>query len=99
MYEMADKYDVAGLKALSREKFRWACMKFWDDPEFAEAAVHACITTPDDDKGLRNIICKVLSDHMTLLLKPEIEELLIQFNGLAFDLLMAKAQQAGWCDK
>jgi hypothetical protein len=41
MYEMADKYDVVGLKALSREKFRWACMKFWGDPEFAEAAVHA----------------------------------------------------------
>jgi hypothetical protein len=36
---------------------------------------------------------------MGLLLNPEVEGLMVEFNGLAFDLLMAKAKQAGWCDK
>jgi hypothetical protein len=99
MYEMADKYDVVGLKALSEEKFKWACVQFWDHPEFAQAAYHAYTTTPDEDKGLRSVICKILSDHMSLLLKPEIESLMNEFNGLAFDLLLAKAKEAGWCDE
>jgi hypothetical protein len=99
MYEIADKYDVIGLKALSTEKFQWACMRFWDHPEFTQAAYHAYTTTPDDDKGLRSIVCKTLSNHMRLLLKPEVEGLMVEFNGLSFDLLIAKAKQAGWCDK
>jgi hypothetical protein len=99
MYEMADKYDVIGLKALSREKFHWACIKFWDRAEFAEAAYHAYTSTPDDDKGLRSIICTVLSNHMSLLLKAEVKGLVTEFNGLAFNLLMAKAEQAGWCNR
>lgn len=99
MYEIADKYDVTGLKTLSKEKFRWACMKFWDHPEFAQAAYHAYTTTPDGDKGLRGVVSKTLSDHMSLLLKPEVERLMVEFNRLSFDLLMAKAEQAGWCKK
>jgi hypothetical protein len=70
MYEMADKYDVVGLKALSEEKFRLACVRFWNHAEFARAAYHAYTTTPDNDKGLRSIVCKTLSDHMSLLKKP-----------------------------
>lgn len=99
MYEMADRYDVVGLKALSIEKFRRACMRFWDHPEFAQAAYHAYTTTPDDDKGLRSVVYETLSKHMSLLLKPEVEGLMVEFNGLSFDLLMAKAKQAGWCNK
>lgn len=99
MYEMADKYDVVGLKALSKEKFQWACLKFWDEPEFAQAAYHAYTTTPDHDKGLRNIVSSTLSNHMCLLLKEEVEGLMVEFSGLAFDILLAKAKEAGWCDK
>lgn len=99
MYEIADKYEVIGLKALSMEKFRWACTRFWDHAEFTQAAYHAYTTTPDDDKGLRSVVCRTLSNHMSLLLKPEVEGLMVEFNGLSFDLLMAKAKQAGWCNK
>ena len=53
----------------------------------------------DDDKGLRSIICTVLSIHASLLLKAEVEGLVTEFNGLAFNFLMVKAEQAGWCNK
>jgi hypothetical protein len=98
MYEIADKYDVAGLKNLCIEKYKRACRKFWDDPKFAESAHHVYCTTPSRDKGLRNIVTKTLSDHMSLE-KPEIEDLMTEFNGLAFGLLFDKAKQSGWCNK
>jgi hypothetical protein len=31
MYELADKYDVIGLKELSKEKFDGACQHFWNN--------------------------------------------------------------------
>jgi hypothetical protein len=97
MYEMADKYDVSGLKQLCIEKYTQACIIFWDDPKFAESAYRVYSTTPTRDKGLRNIVCKIISLHMQLLKKPEIEDLMNEFNGLAFGLLFDKAEQAGWC--
>jgi hypothetical protein len=99
MYEIADKYDIAGLKNLCIEKYKRACREFWDDPKFAESAHHVYCTTPSRDKGLRNIVTKTLSDHMSLLEKPEIEDLMTKFNGLAFGLLFDKAKQSGWCNK
>ncbi|KAF3011203.1 hypothetical protein E8E13_011610 [Curvularia kusanoi] len=97
MFEMADKYVVSGLKQLCIEKYKQACLKFWDDSKFAESAYHAYSTTPTREKGLRNVVCKVISQHMSLLKKPEVEDLMNEFNGLAFGLLFEKAEQAGWC--
>lgn len=96
MYEIGDKYYVSGLKDLSKSKFEIACAFHWKDPKFAQAAHHAYSTTPDHDKGLRDIVCKTISDHMILLKEPEIEALLTNFNGLAFGLLKQKSEVNGW---
>jgi hypothetical protein len=96
MYEIGDRYNVVGLKDLSKEKFQGACTKFWDDPKFAEAAHYAFSTTPDNDKGLRKIVSETLVKHMQLLKKPEIESLMTEFNGLALGILLAKADKNGW---
>ena len=96
MYEIADKYDVVGLKGLVAEKFSRACQHFWNDAVFAAAAHHVFTTTPDHDKGLRDIVSKTISQHMPeLVKKPEVEALLTEFNGLAFGLLRMKTE-AGW---
>ncbi|KAF2807560.1 uncharacterized protein BDZ99DRAFT_447950 [Mytilinidion resinicola] len=95
MYEIGEKYDVIGLKDLSQEKFSRTCGLFWNDPKFPVAAHHAFSTTPDHDKGLRDLVFKTLSDHLELIDKPEIEAVLTEFNGLAFGLLKEKKQQ-GW---
>ncbi|EAT77701.2 hypothetical protein SNOG_14849 [Parastagonospora nodorum SN15] len=83
MYEIGDKYDVIGLKQLAREKFLRASAKYWDSKHFAPAAHYAFSTTPEDDKGLRNAISNIVSQHMGLLNKPAVEALLTEFNGLA----------------
>lgn len=96
MYEIGDKYDVVGLKELSKEKFDCACRHFWDDPAFPVAAHHAFSTTVDKDKGLRDIVSKTISSHMELLKKGEIRVLMTEVNGLALGVLLEKAEQVKW---
>jgi hypothetical protein len=88
MYEIADKYDVVGLKDLVQEKFKRACGKFWNDDNFPIAANHAFSTTLAEDKGLRDIVSATISDHRDLLQKPEIQALMTEFNGLALGILL-----------
>jgi len=88
MYEIADKYDIPGLKDLVKEEFRLACKLSWNTLAFGNAAHYAFSTTPDHDKGLRDIVTDTIAAHMKALLKlPEIEALLTDFKGLAYDLL------------
>ena len=94
--EVGDKYHVSGLKELARFKFELACAKFWDDEMFAEAAAHAFSTTPEKDQGLRRIVCKTISEHMGLLKREGVAGLLRECNGVAFGLLMEKAEKCGW---
>ncbi|KAJ4299738.1 hypothetical protein N0V90_004984 [Kalmusia sp. IMI 367209] len=95
MYEIADKYDVTGLKDLSKEKFHAACQLYWNEVTFTEAATHASLTTPDNDEGLREIVIKTITEHLELINKPEIDVLLTRGNGLAFGVLKQKMEQ-GW---
>jgi hypothetical protein len=96
MYEIVEKYDVTGLKELVIEKFSRACAHFWDDAKFSVAAYHVFSTTPDHDKGLRDVISGTIAGHTKALVKkPEIEALLTEFNGLAYGLLKAKID-TGW---
>jgi hypothetical protein len=98
MYEIGDKYQISGLKDLSKFKFELACARFWDDEIFAQAAGHAFSTTPEEDGGLRRIVVKTISEHMGLLKKGEVGALMAEFNGLAFGLLMEKAEKCGWLE-
>jgi len=93
MYDIADKYQAAGLKDLAAEKFYRACRHFWDKPDFVTAARQACATTPGHCEGLRDSLAKVVSEHIDQLIKkPEIEELLKEFTGLAFSVLKLKIE-------
>jgi hypothetical protein len=96
MYEIADKYLVVGLKDLAREKFDRACAKYWDDELFAPAAHHVFSTTSEYDNGLRDVVGRIISEHMILLNKPSVEALLEECNGLAFQVLKLRGTQLAW---
>ncbi|KAI4640059.1 hypothetical protein J4E93_008859 [Alternaria ventricosa] len=87
IYEIADKYDVTGLKLLAKEKFSRSCEAFWDTEHLATAAEHALTTTPDSDAGLRQALCKTLVQHIELLEKPPIAALLSKHAGFAYGVL------------
>ncbi|KAK7186690.1 BTB/POZ domain-containing protein [Paraphaeosphaeria sporulosa] len=95
MYAIGDQYGVIGLKQLSQEKFRCACLHFWNQSEFVVAAHLVFSTTLDEDKGLRDIVSETISGHMELVNKPEIEVLMTEFSSLAFGLLKRKVSM-GW---
>jgi hypothetical protein len=96
MYEIADKYDVVGLKDLVIEKFHRACQHFWDSDMFSVAAHHIFSTTPEHDIGLRDIVSATISAHMGLIKKLEVKALLTEFNGLALGILEEKIIEHGW---
>jgi hypothetical protein len=96
MYELADKYNVKGLKDLAKVKFERASTAFWNDDAFATAAHHVFSTTMEEDKGLRDVVSSTISSHMELIRKPEIQVLMTEFNGLALGILLKKADEHGW---
>jgi hypothetical protein len=96
MYELADKYEIVGLKELAKEKFNRGCKHFWDTPDFPIAAFHAFSTTPEEDQGLRDCVSRSIATNMQLVRKPKIRALLMKFNGLALGILEAKSKELGW---
>ncbi|KAF2846091.1 hypothetical protein T440DRAFT_482817 [Plenodomus tracheiphilus IPT5] len=94
IYGTADEYDIVGLKKLSIEKFRRACLHFWDSPEFVGIIDYVFAMTPEHDKGLRDIVCNTISQHMSLLDKLWIRALMTECNELVFGvLLLEKARR------
>lgn len=93
LYEIADKYDIAGLKALSREKFARACRTYWKDDVFSVAAEHALMSTPEDDEGLREVLQEMLVLEPEPLNSPDINELLNKHVGFAAGLVKKQASE------
>ncbi|KAI8938333.1 hypothetical protein NX059_005984 [Plenodomus lindquistii] len=94
MYQMADIYDILGLKKLCINKFQRACLFHWDSLDFVRATKHVFESTPEHDQGLRNIVCNTISQHIGLLDKPGIELLMTECNALVFGvLLLEKARR------
>lgn len=87
MYAMADKYNIRGLKMLAEEKFARAASQYWNNEELPAVMRSVYSTTPDSDTGLRSIVVKTIAEHMGLFKKLEVESVIRNINGLAFDLL------------
>jgi hypothetical protein len=100
MYEAADKYDVVGLKDLATEKFKYGCTVFWDDDAFPAAAHPTLSTTMEEDKGLRDVVSSTIADRIEVLVnKAEIQALMSEHTGLAFDIVHKGVDRRGWGKK
>ena len=91
MYSMGDKFDIKGLKELAHKKFKVACALHWDRSDFFIAANYACTSTPDSDKGLRDVIGWALNQRTRVLDDPDAQSLLNEFNGVATSVLKWQA--------
>ncbi|OCL12363.1 hypothetical protein AOQ84DRAFT_386177 [Glonium stellatum] len=90
LYAIADKYNIKGLQTLSQRKFKLTAESYWNHDDLPSAIHTVYTSTPDTNMGLRNIVVNLIADRMSLLRKPEMEALMREFNGLAFDLLKLK---------
>ena len=68
MYALGSKYQIHSLKAVALAKFTEAVTYAWNDPDFVEATRLVYSTTPDHDKGLRDITSQAILDHQHILL-------------------------------
>lgn len=88
LYAVADKYAVIGLNKCAAQSFKDACKFFWDSPTFAKVARQVFADTPENDKGLREIVIKTIANHMILNKKPEIKALMLEFSSLCYGVLV-----------
>jgi hypothetical protein len=95
MYELADKYDVTGLRYLAQVKFSRSCAAFWDTEHFAIAAEHALTSTPESDTGLRSVLFQTIRTHIKLLNVPSIVTLLHKHPDFMYSVLRTQAEELG----
>lgn len=93
VYAIADKYDVRTLRELATSKFTRACELWWDNGEFAQAALEAYSTTVEEDRCLRDIVVQTITAHRDLIEKAEVAAV-IRETLLGYDLVIA-AHRAG----
>lgn len=70
-YAIAEVYDVQGMKALATERFQALGRVGWNSPTFPRAVKEIYGTTPDSDRGLRDVVVGVAVEHVQELLKKE----------------------------
>ncbi|EMD95154.1 hypothetical protein COCC4DRAFT_149313 [Bipolaris maydis ATCC 48331] len=86
VYAIAEKYGIAGLKALARSKFVDQIDLHLASPEFPEACQEAYESTFHSDRGLRDVIIQAFRANPSLSLRPDVEMMVRETPGLAFEL-------------
>ena len=80
------RYGIAGLKTLARSKFVDQINLHLASPEFPEACQEAYESTFHSDRGLRDVIIQVFRANPSLSLRPDVEMMVRETPGLAFEL-------------
>lgn len=92
VYALGSKYGIRSLQAVAKIKFAEAATYAWNNSTFIEAIDLVYKNTPDDDKGLRDIVARTIIDHSAVLTpKAGVEACVRNIDGLAFDLLKLKS--------
>jgi hypothetical protein len=88
VYALADKYQIKGLKKLSKAKFKAGAKVHWSEGIFLEAIREAYKSTPEHDRGLRDIVAKVACEHIWVLwYRAEFMSVMKELQGFTLDLL------------
>jgi hypothetical protein len=71
VYSPADKYVIPALKGLAEEKFRTAVTIGWAMDDFPLAVAEVYSSTPEDDRGLRDLAVEVARTNIKSLVQDE----------------------------
>jgi speckle-type POZ protein len=87
VYGIADKYDVTTLKLQAKEKFEKAAETCWRMDDFPHAITEVYSSTPATDRGLRDVVTRVVRRHIDVFLeKQEFNNVLEETVGFAADV-------------
>lgn len=94
VYSIADKYDVLALKSHAREKFAKLVKTCWDMDNFPYAITEIYGSTDRTDRGLRDLVVGIVSEHIhALLKKQDFQAVLEDTLGFAADVTRFIAQE------
>jgi hypothetical protein len=89
VYALAEQYAVEGLKVVALGKFRDEARVHWASEDFLQAAELVYTSTPEHDRGLRDVIRNTFNEHRTGLMDREnVKRYLRDVPDLAYDVLM-----------
>ena len=96
IYALADKYFVESLAIRAKEKFTGSLADHWNSEDFIAAVQIIYRSTPDEDRGLRDVVIQAFKDHFKVDVSeiPGTEEKLAHFDELSF-LLMKSWSRKG----
>ncbi|OAL51581.1 hypothetical protein IQ07DRAFT_585952 [Pyrenochaeta sp. DS3sAY3a] len=63
MYALADKYQVSGLGHIAKDKFKSCLFHHVHSEDFVSAVRIVYTSTPDSNRGLRDLVIKAFLDH------------------------------------
>lgn len=90
VYALADKYEIWSLKEVAKTKIAKLINEEWNDDSFLAAVETAWTTTPQSDRGLRELFIPVLREHKTELITKEMYiEAVRSIGDLAVDMMQA----------
>ena len=105
-FAIAHKYDVAELKVLAQDKFSTRAKIFWSSMMTSTLFIHPMCglikavyeTTPDGERGLRDVVVLLCSEHINDLVEIEdFRTMTVEVNLFSSDLLwktVASAKEA-----
>jgi hypothetical protein len=81
VYAIADKYDIPSLKRLAKERFESWAKKNWAREDFSDIVREIFESTPTSDRGLRDIVIRIVALHADVLTKKDEFRRLIEEDG------------------
>jgi hypothetical protein len=88
MYAMGEKYQIIGLKSLAKSKFEVVTKENWHDDMFSSTVDQIYKSTPNSDRGLRDIMVDLACQHIASLeLRQDFQEMLESLPLFTLDLL------------
>lgn len=95
IYAIADKYELDGLKGVAKVAFTGAVYEHWDTDQFVGAAEVVYTSTPDSDRGLRDVVTALTwRKQMTLLARKDVQTLLGDVAGFSKDVMQEVCKAA-----
>ncbi|KAH8901904.1 hypothetical protein BR93DRAFT_932736 [Coniochaeta sp. PMI_546] len=89
VYTLGEQYAVEGLKAVALEKFVAEVKVHWATEDFLQAVEHVYSSTPEHDRGLRDVVRNTFYEHRRELMDREnVKRYLRDVPDLAYDVLM-----------
>src|SRR5215471_17354572 len=105
MYSLADRLFIRGLKSLAKENFEKELRPRLVSKSFPVAVIEVYSSTPEQDRGLRDLVVKITVDNLTKLREKKGSDhailqnrLLKQIPEFAYDLSVAMMDKcvSGW---